>query len=77
MAINKYHFVFAYTTGLPGQKAEGEAGQFSSMIKNDSNVNKITEEEYNKFFILTQTNNYIFLIQPTLQNNCANHVERL
>ena len=45
MAINKYHFVFAYTTGLPGQKTEGEAGQFSSMMKNDSNVNKITEEE--------------------------------
>ena len=45
-AISKYHYVFAYTTGLPGQKAEGEAGQMSSMIKSSNDdVNNITEEQ--------------------------------
>lgn len=41
-AIRTYHFVFAYTTGLPGQKSGGEADQFSSMIKPSNDVQGIS-----------------------------------
>ena len=44
-AIRIYHFVFAYTTGLPGQKSGGEADQFSSMIKPSNNAEGISDEQ--------------------------------